>query len=61
MNPTTAHSSEVLSQLVLIDVDQIRQRVKHAIRRILGRLLRDDTRGVPARLARVDRLARPPT
>jgi hypothetical protein len=31
MNPTTAHSSEVLGQLVLIDVDPIRQRVKHAI------------------------------
>lgn len=31
MNPTTAHSSEVVGQLVLIETDPIRQRVKHAI------------------------------
>ena len=31
MNPTTVHSSEVVGQLVLIEADPIRQRVKHAI------------------------------
>ena len=31
MNPTTTHSSEVVGQLVLIETDPIRQRVKHAI------------------------------
>ena len=31
MNVTTAHSSEVVGQLVLVDADPIRQRVKHAI------------------------------
>ena len=31
MNPTTVHSSEVVGQLVLIETDPIRQRVKHAI------------------------------
>ncbi len=31
MNATTIHSSEVVGQLVLIETDPIRQRVKHAI------------------------------
>ena len=31
MNTTTTHSSEVVGRLVLVDVDPIRQRVKHAI------------------------------
>ena len=31
MNPTTTHSSEVVGQLVLIETDPIRARVKHAI------------------------------
>jgi hypothetical protein len=31
MNPITVHSSEVVGQLVLIEVDPIRQRVRHAI------------------------------
>ena len=31
MNATTIHSSEVVGQLVLIEADPIRQRVKHAI------------------------------
>ena len=31
MNPTTVHSSEVVGQLVLIEADPIRERVRHAI------------------------------
>ena len=31
MNATTIHSSEIVGQLVLIEADPIRQRVKHAI------------------------------
>ena len=31
MNATTTHSSEVVGQLVLIEADPIRQRVKHAV------------------------------
>ena len=31
MNPATADSSEVVGQLVLVEADPIRQRVKHAI------------------------------
>ena len=31
MNPTTAHSSGVVGQLVLIEADPIRERVRHAI------------------------------
>ena len=36
MNPTTTHSSEVVGQLVLIETDPIRQRVKHAIAEFLA-------------------------
>ncbi len=31
MNPTTTHSSEVVGQLVLIETDPIRERVRHAL------------------------------
>ena len=31
MNPTTTHSSETVGQLVLIEADPIRERVRHAI------------------------------
>ena len=31
MNPTTTHSSEAVGQLVLIEADPIRERVRHAI------------------------------
>jgi len=31
MNPTTAHSGEVVGQLVLIEADPIRQRIMHAV------------------------------
>lgn len=59
MNPTTAHSSEVVGQLVLIETDPIRQRVRHAIAGFLAgysgttlETYRLDLRGCPSRCER---------
>ncbi len=58
MNPTTIHSSEVVGQLVLIETDPIRAARQARHRRLPRRLLRHHPRGIPARSARMDHLAR---